>query len=152
MGKKDLIDAARLSAPPRGNNIGRGMKVNKEEIFGLYMALEDYMSRDHEKEWKLWEDQCAYMANVVKDIKGVKTRVVVPAVANHTPTLNISWDPAIIPLPTADLQLALRNGNPSIEINPGRNAIEVAPWMMLPGEVKILANRVKEELAKAVKV
>ena len=28
MGRKDLIAAARLSAPPRGGNIGRGMKVN----------------------------------------------------------------------------------------------------------------------------
>src|SRR5690606_739946 len=34
MGRKDLIAAARLSAPPRGGNIGRGMKVNKEEILG----------------------------------------------------------------------------------------------------------------------
>ena len=39
MGKKDLIAAARLNAPPNGGNIGRGMKVNKEEIFGMYAAL-----------------------------------------------------------------------------------------------------------------
>src|SRR3954465_3470691 len=31
MGKKDVIAAARLSMPPRGSTIGRGMKVNKEE-------------------------------------------------------------------------------------------------------------------------
>jgi uncharacterized pyridoxal phosphate-dependent enzyme len=149
MGKKDLIAAARLSAPPRAGTLGRGMKVNKEEILGLYMALEDYMNRDHDKEWKMWEDQCAMMADIVNTVKGVKTRVVIPPVANHTPTLNISWDPAIIPIPTADMQLKLRNGNPSIEINPsGRNGIEVAPWMMMPHEVKILANRVKEELSK----
>jgi L-seryl-tRNA(Ser) seleniumtransferase len=35
MGKKEIIAAARLSAPPRGATIGRGMKVNKEEILGL---------------------------------------------------------------------------------------------------------------------
>jgi len=149
MGKKDLIAAARLSAPPRAGTLGRGMKVNKEEILGLYMALEDYMSRDHDKEWKTWEDQCAAMAAIVTQVKGVKTRVVIPPVANHTPTLNISWDPAIIPISTADMQLRLRNGNPSIEINPsGRNGLEVAPWMMLPQEIKVLATRVKEELTK----
>ena len=32
LGRKDLIAAARLNAPPNGNTVGRGMKVNKEEI------------------------------------------------------------------------------------------------------------------------
>ena len=26
------------------DNIGRGMKVNKEEIFGMYVALEKYIN------------------------------------------------------------------------------------------------------------
>ena len=43
MGKKDLIAAARLNAPPRGGNIGRGMKVNKEEILGMYVALDKFV-------------------------------------------------------------------------------------------------------------
>ncbi|MCK5703216.1 MAG: selenocysteine synthase, partial [Cyclobacteriaceae bacterium] len=32
LGKKDLIQAARISAPPNGDTVGRGMKVNKEEV------------------------------------------------------------------------------------------------------------------------
>src|SRR5205823_772358 len=31
LGRRDLIAAARLNAPPNGNTIGRGLKVNKEE-------------------------------------------------------------------------------------------------------------------------
>ena len=38
LGRKDLIAAARLNAPPNGNTIGRGMKVNKEEILGMLAA------------------------------------------------------------------------------------------------------------------
>src|SRR5438034_7794032 len=34
LGRKDLIAAARLNAPPNGNTVGRGMKVNKEEMVG----------------------------------------------------------------------------------------------------------------------
>ena len=55
MGKKDLIDAARLNGPPRGGNIGRGMKVNKEEIIGMYVALDSYIKRDHAGDWKIWD-------------------------------------------------------------------------------------------------
>jgi L-seryl-tRNA(Ser) seleniumtransferase len=47
MGKKHIIAAARLSMPPRGFNIGRGMKINKEEILGMYVALEKYINQDH---------------------------------------------------------------------------------------------------------
>lgn len=45
MGRRDLVEAARLSAPPRGGTIGRGMKVNKEEILGMYVALDTYIKR-----------------------------------------------------------------------------------------------------------
>ena len=30
------------------------MKVNKEEMFGMYAALKAYLERDHEKEWQEW--------------------------------------------------------------------------------------------------
>src|SRR5690606_24260251 len=59
MGKKDLIAAARLNANPR-SGVGRGQKVNKEEIIGMYVALERYVNKDHAKEWKLWENKIAY--------------------------------------------------------------------------------------------
>ena len=45
--------------PPRGSTIGRGMKVNKEEIIGMYAALDHYMQYDHDAEWKEWEGRVA---------------------------------------------------------------------------------------------
>lgn len=147
MGKKDLIAAARLSASPRSDTIGRGHKVNKEEILGLYVAIERFI-KTADSEWKMWEDQIAYIENSVKGIKGVTTLVFVPDVANHVPTLEVKWDPEIVKLTTKELQLNLRNGNPSIEINPGRNSIQIATFVMVPGEEKILAKRLKEELSK----
>ncbi len=57
MGKKSIIEAARIHMPPRGFNIGRGMKVNKEEVIGMYVALEHYLAYDHDKEWKSWEEK-----------------------------------------------------------------------------------------------
>ena len=44
LGRKDLIAAARLNAPPNGNTIGRGLKVNKEEMLGMLAALERYLA------------------------------------------------------------------------------------------------------------
>lgn len=167
MGRKHLIGAARLSAPPRAINIGRGHKVNKEEILGVYAALKHFISKDHDKEWKEWENGIAHIQNAVSAINGITTSISVNPIGNHTPRLSIVWDDAKIRLTGADLQKRLREGNPSIEAgfsglpmfkgqatppppgSVGRNSVSVTVWMMLPGEERIVAQRLKDEFQKA---
>ena len=150
LGKKDLVAAARLSAPPRGGNIGRGMKVNKEEILGMYAALDRYVKQDHEKEWKMWENQVAVIENAAKKVNGVTTKVTVPPIANHTPALSITWDKSVVKITRKELQEKLRNGNPSIEVmGKDDNTINITVFMLKPGQEKIVAARIGEELKKA---
>lgn len=148
MGRKELIAAARLNGPPGGGNIGRGMKVNKEEIIGMYVALDSYVKRDHAKEWKEWESKIATINAAVKDIPGVKTEVVIPPVANHTPSLQISWNPAVITLTKESMGEKLRKGQPSIETVSWEkdNSIRVTVFMLKPNQEKIVASRIKAEL------
>ena len=149
MGKKDLIAAARLSMPPRGSTIGRGMKVNKEEVIGMYVALEHYLKYDHEKEWKEWEGRIATIQNAIKNINGVTTEIKVPTLGNVTPTLHVTWDNSKVKITTKELQERLRNGNPSIEIVGNEEGhISITSWVMKAGEDKIVSKRLKEELAK----
>jgi uncharacterized pyridoxal phosphate-dependent enzyme len=152
MGKKELIAGARLHMPPRGFNIGRGMKVNKEEILGMYVALDHYInSEDHEKEWKEWESGIARIESAVKGIDGVTTEVFVPKLGNITPTLKVSWDKAKINMTPKELQEKLRNGSPSIEVVGGEeNNINITVWVMRPGQDKIVARRLKEVLSTPV--
>lgn len=150
MGKKALIAAARLSAPPR-SGIGRGQKVNKEEILGMYVALERYVKHDHAKEWKMWEEKIALINNAVKGISGVKTEVVLPPVANHTPSLSITWDDKKIKLTKETMGEKLRKGTPSIEVIAWEadNNIRLTVFMLKPGQEKIVAERIKAELTQA---
>lgn len=148
MGRKDLIAAARLNGPPYGGNIGRGMKVNKEEIFGMYAALERYIKQDHEAEWKEWEKRVSLIENSVKKVDGVATEVTVPPVANHTPLLTITWDTGKIKTTSRELMSRLRQGSPSIEVmGKGENGINITVFMLKSGEEKIVARRVHEELS-----
>lgn len=150
MGKKDIIAAARLSASPNAATIGRGMKVNKEEIIGMYVAIDRYLKQDHDKEWKDWENRVATIAKAAESVNGVTTKSYVPPIADHTPTLDILWDTDKIHLTGTGLLEALRTGNPSIEAyGGGKNSITVSPWMMRPDQVKIVAGRIKEELKNA---
>jgi uncharacterized pyridoxal phosphate-dependent enzyme len=146
MGKKEVIAGARLHMPPRGANIGRGMKVNKEEILGMYVALEHFLSYDHDAEYKRWEKAIALIETAAKSVKGAKTKVFTPELGNVTPTLELTWDKP--GLKAKDIQEKLRAGTPSIEvISKDENSINITVWVMKPGEEKIVAKRLKEDLA-----
>ena len=127
------------------------MKVNKEEIIGMYVALESYINRDHQQEWKIWEDRIAVIKKSLVNIAGVTTEVVVPAVANHNPSLLISWDPNKIKLTRDGMGEKLRKGTPSIETISWEieNSTRITVHCLKPGQEKILASRIKEELTMA---
>lgn len=155
MGKKDLIAAARLNAPPN-SGICRGHKVNKEEILAMYVALERHIKMDHVKEWKMWEDRVASILDIIKDVKGVQTDVFVPEIANHTPHIHLAWDSNLVKMTGRQLKERLWAGNPGIEVMGGgtmgtkNDGIEISVWQLKPGQEKIIAKRVKEELLAAI--
>lgn len=150
LGKKKYIDAARLHAPPRGNTIGRGMKVNKEEILGMLVTIESYLSRDHEADWALWEKQIQIIHDAVADIKGVSPEIHVPKVANHVPSLRIAVNPDEAGLTPDQVRQKLREGHPSIETVGGKESIGITTWMMQPGQERIVASRLREILLSEV--
>jgi uncharacterized pyridoxal phosphate-dependent enzyme len=146
LGKKEYIEAARLHTPPRGETIGRGMKVNKEEVLGMLAALELYLSKDHQAEWKMWEDQIDLISESVKSISGVETTIHVPPHANHVPSLKIRWDQSKVNISPDIVRKILREGSPSIETVGNKNEIGITTWMMVPGQEKIVAKKIKKIL------
>lgn len=148
-GRKDLIEAARMNHSPN-QSIGRGMKVNKEEILGMMVALELYLKKDHAKEWQEWEQGVDRIAAAVKNLPSVVTERYVPEVANQIPHLRITWDKAVVGLTPAEAAQRLREGFPSIEALGGRDSIGYNMYMLKPEEVGIVARRTREVLQRAV--
>jgi L-seryl-tRNA(Ser) seleniumtransferase len=81
-------------------------------------------------------------------------------VANHVPHLLLRYDQQKIRISPHQVAQELRQGTPSIELNPetGRtnpalgsdeNTIVVGVWMLQPGEDMIVAKRLHEVLSKA---
>jgi L-seryl-tRNA(Ser) seleniumtransferase len=147
LGRKDLIEAARLSAPPNGNTIGRGMKVNKEEMLGMLVALELFLNKDHVREAREFERRAELIRTSATAVPGVKAEVFVPEIANHVPHLRISWPGADEAAATAAVK-AMRDGEPSIVIRSEKETLVVGVWMMEPGEDRIVARRLRQVLEK----
>ncbi len=144
LGSKELIAAARLNAPPNGNTVGRGMKVNKEEIVGMLAALELYLKKDFAKEQADFEKRAETIRSSAAAVSGVKAEMFVPEVANHVPHVRISWDGKS--LTPAAVVTAMRDGEPSIVIRSEGPALVIGVWMMRPGEDKIVAKRLRQVL------
>jgi len=150
LGRKDLIAAARLNASPYSDSIGRGMKVNKEELLAMMVAVEIYLKKDHAAEWKEWEKRVRIIADSIASIPAVKTETVVPEIANAVPTLKVSWDESVLKLDAQEVLKRLRDGEPSIEMMPGgKHGLTITVWMMQPGEAQIVARRLREVLRSA---
>jgi L-seryl-tRNA(Ser) seleniumtransferase len=148
LGRKDLIAAARLNAPPNGNTIGRGLKVNKEEMVGMLAAVELYLAKDHAQEQRDFEKRAEVVRSAAAAVPGVTAEVFVPEVANHVPHVRISWDPKAKSMTAEDVVKSLRDGEPSIGTRSENDALVVGVWMMRPGEDKIVARRLRQTLEK----
>ena len=146
LGRKDLIAAARLNAPPNSDTIGRGMKVNKEEMLGMLVALERYLATDHAQEQREFERRAETIRAAAAAIPGVTAEVFVPEVANHVPHVRISWAAGARNMIAADVVKMLRDGEPSIGTRAEGNALIVGVWMMRAGEDRIVARRLRQVL------
>ena len=149
-GRKDLIRAARLNTSPYSDSIGRGMKVNKEEMLGMMVALDNFAKRDHAAEWKEWEKRIGVLRDSVASVKTLTSEVFVPEIANHVPHLRMKWDAAAVGMAPADVVKQLRAGDPSIEATPGfKDELVFTVWMLQPGEAQIVARRLRSILKSA---
>lgn len=146
LGRKDLVRAARFNSAPFDPAIGRGMKVGKEEIVGMWKALEVYLNTDHEKQTREWWDRLHYISNHLRSIPGVYTADFVPPIANHVPTMRVEWDTQKVALTSAEASKFLDSGDPAVKVGdgPGGNSISLVSFMLKPGEERLIASRLKE--------
>src|SRR5215831_12755968 len=162
LGRKDLIEAARRNNSPNSNTIGRGMKVAKEEIVGLVAAVDWFLKQDDAAMEAEYRRRADVIAKQLTSIPTVQTQVFVPEVANHVPHLLITYDQSRVNISGKDVKLKLKQGTPSIELNPstggppasaglpgGPNTIVVGVWMLQPGEETAVAKRLREVLKAA---
>ncbi len=150
-GRKDLIEAARLNHSPNEAPIGRPMKVNKEEMFGMYAALKSYLERDHKKEWQDWLTRIKTIAAQLTPLPTLKTETfIAPGPANAFPSLNVTWDQARIKISPQDVLKKLQEGTPSIVANGDEKILNIGVVLLRPDQINIVAGRVKEILQQAV--
>jgi seryl-tRNA(Sec) selenium transferase len=94
-GRADLIAIARAQASPNAAGFGRGMKVDKEEVIGLLVALEQFLVRDHQALYRRDRTRVDAMREYLKDVPGLRLGY---EEAFFGPGLVLMWDEAKLAL------------------------------------------------------
>jgi uncharacterized pyridoxal phosphate-dependent enzyme len=145
-GRKELVEAAVANSfiGAGGCKIGRGYKLDRQEIVALVSAVERWMKLDHEKErFEPARKKRSYIMESLSDVLGVKSES--QPYSYHVVGLQITLDKT--PDETAEIVDNLRNGDPAIWVRRRRESTILMNTLFLDdGDEKVIAERLKEAL------
>ena len=157
-GKKELIDHVKAHGPVHGNetfmSFGRGYKLDRMQIVALVVALDEWLSMDHEQRLRNAERQLSIIEDRLEGVPGVKTEQV-RGEGYDDLVLIIAIGPEAAK--TAEqARVELEAGYPSIvaisapptrwKAVPGEGTILVRPYTMADGEEIIVAEKLRRVL------
>ncbi|MEW6048121.1 MAG: aminotransferase class V-fold PLP-dependent enzyme [Bacillota bacterium] len=149
VGRADLIEAMRRIGYPK-HGIGRMLKVSKEAMVGLMVAVERYLRLDHEARRRRAEEVVEYFVRELGAIPGVTVERSFPNEAGQPlPRARVRLQSALAWLTPAGLVEALARGRPSVEVLPAEDGVFLNPMTLQDGEELIVAARIREVLAEA---
>lgn len=146
-GRKDLIEAAMLNSSPHSDSFGRPLKVGREEIVGLLMAVEKYAKLDFEALDRECKRQAEYLRSAFASIPGVETGFTPVDRTRNVRRVFLKWDEKSKGMTTAEFEKQLWDGEPRIAVQryPGQGLLFTC-FMNDSGDEKIVAKRVREIL------
>ena len=119
LGRKDLVRAAWVHSAPH-HGYARAMKVGREEIVGMLVAVESWVKRDHAAEWKQWVARADYIAGQMSAVAGVKAfvqREPGEGLSNRSPRVSIRWNAQERGITGAEAAELLYRSEPRIALN-----------------------------------
>ena len=130
--------------------------MNREEIVGLVVALEQYIKMDHDAMLTKWSRRSRYIVDQLRGVPGLtpEYRMTSQGYANAV----LIWDKKVIPISERDASDKLRSGEPRVVFTSSKLASEtiahptLVPGSLRDGEEVLVAKRLKQFfLAEAAK-
>jgi L-seryl-tRNA(Ser) seleniumtransferase len=146
LGDERLVRACREHGAPN-QRLGRPLKVGKEELVGLLVAVRRFLALDADAVRERWEAQVAAWVTALGAVPGIRVERDFPGEAGlPVPRARITLDPAVHG-PADDIAARLLDGEPAVSIMvDGPTGLLVAPDCLEQGEGEIVARRLLEVL------
>ena len=142
-GSKDLVEAVKANSfiGPGGCKIGRGYKLDRQEIVALIVAVERWMNLDHEEvRLKPARVKQSYIVDALDSIAGVYAES--ESYSYHTMGVRLTFDKTAEE--TAKLVECLRDSDPAIWLRRRRdNSVLLNTLFLDDGDERIIVDRLK---------
>jgi len=151
-GKKELVDAAAAEGCCTGTlvgrmNFGRGYKIDREQVAAVVVALDEWLSMDHEARLAENKRRLSAIEQALADVPNVCTRVV-----HHKQywryTLHVLLDVQALGKDTEEVAREMDAGDPRIVVRTeDSGAITINPHALNPGQQNVVADKLRAVLS-----
>jgi L-seryl-tRNA(Ser) seleniumtransferase len=143
-GRSDLVQAARLNGflsyeTLDNHSIGRGYKLDRQEIVAVAAALQEWLALDHEERLQVQASRIGQVVQALSSLPHVQTKNLFDEEGGPWMRLQVAFDPAVAGKSATDVVKSLRSGNPSIWVRPDPNGFVVEVHTLRAGETELLA-------------
>jgi L-seryl-tRNA(Ser) seleniumtransferase len=149
-GKRELVEAAAMQGfigfeTTGSRSFGRPLKLDRQEIIAVVVALQEWMALDHDARVRGYERLARTIADRLNGLRGVDVATV------PSPNGNTRVEVTIRPRPdgtdAASVARALWNGNPAIRVGTRDDTIVLQLHTVTPGDEAVIADRLRAILA-----
>ena len=151
-GSGEYVSMARLNGftgfETGNNSIGRGYKVDRQEVIGTTIALRHWLDADHEQRLQIQSDRIAQIAAGLAGVPGVNADNMWEEDGEGPwMRLSVNWDEGEKGRTAAEVSEALENGTPAIFCRSDPGNLHIAVHTLREGETEIVLRRLQEELS-----
>ncbi len=151
-GDGEYVSKARLNGftgfETGNNSIGRGYKVDRQEVVGTTMALRHWLDTDHEQRLQDQADRIARISAGLAGVSGVSAENMWQEDGEGPwMRLDVSWDEQEKGRTAEEVSQALQSGSPAIFCRTDTGSLHIAVHTLREGETEIVMRRLQEELS-----
>ncbi len=147
-GRKALVDAAAkqgfigFEMATNGKAFGRPLKLDRQEIVAVVVALQDWMAMDHGRRLADLERRLRAIGERLEGLPGVSLEYI-ERVGASPRVLRVAIDPATAKRSATEVVAGLREGSPAVYVGGDQDGLLVNAACLREGEEEIVAGRIR---------
>lgn len=149
-GRKDLLDAAKLQTfvcfETEGvRALGRGMKLDRQEIIATVVALQRWLTMDHQARLTAQHQRILSLVDDLNALPGITATAAGERMGIMT-SAHVTLDPQTYDMTSQDLVEQLKASDPRIWVNLRDDTIVLGADTLVPGDEQLLLDGLKKTL------
>ncbi len=148
-GNRELIELAAIQYYPH-MGVGRPMKVGRESMVGMLVALQLYARQRDEDDFSEWNQKAKYIVQQLRDIQHIEVQHTIGnGIQDNIPYCKITLEEVAMGFTASELRQQLLDGDPRIMTICQDNVLIMNMRNLMGDEHKQIASRLREILTLA---